>query len=197
VCIRFGTGKSAVTIQFSENHFAEAYNPTIENTFHKTLKHKGTEYELEIIDTVRLQTSSLGGEVVLDRCFDPLCQSYSSSSSSSSCVAFFMLQRHAQAGQDEQSIMPFRGTIGIDGYVMVYSVASRTSMETVKVLNEKIINESGTATVPRVLVGNKSDLHNDRSISVEEGKRTAEELNCAFIECSAKHNENICTCTFS
>ncbi|ELR24800.1 Rasrelated GTPase [Acanthamoeba castellanii str. Neff] len=139
-------GKSAVTIQFSENHFAEAYNPTIENTFHKTLKHKGTEYELEIIDT---------------------------------------------AGQDEQSIMPFRGTIGIDGYVMVYSVASRTSMETVKVLNEKIINESGTATVPRVLVGNKSDLHNDRSISVEEGKRTAEELNCAFIECSAKHNENI------
>jgi Ras family protein len=93
--------------------------------------------------------------------------------------------------------MPFRGTIGIDGYVMVYSVASRTSMETVKVLNEKIINESGTATVPRVLVGNKSDLHNDRSISVEEGKRTAEELNCAFIECSAKHNENICTRTFS
>ena len=92
--------------------------------------------------------------------------------------------------------MPFRGTIGIDGYVMVYSVASRTSMETVKVLDEKIINESGTATVPRVLVGNKSDLHNDRSISVEEGKRTAEELNCAFIECSAKHNENICTCTF-
>jgi hypothetical protein len=46
-------------------------------------------------------------------------------------------------------------------------------------------------------VGNKSDLHNDRSISVEEGKRTAEELNCAFIECSAKHNENICTWTFS
>jgi Ras family protein len=99
----------------------------------------------------------------------------------------------AQAGQDEQSIMPFRGTIGIDGYVLVYSVASRTSMETVKVLNEKIINESGSTTVPRVLVGNKSDLHNDRSISVEEGKRTAEELNCAFIECSAKHNENICT----
>lgn len=46
-------GKSAVTIQFAENHFAEAYNPTIENTFHKTLKHKGVEYELEIIDTVR------------------------------------------------------------------------------------------------------------------------------------------------
>ncbi len=60
-----------MTIQFSENHFAEAYNPTIENTFHKTLKHKGTEYELEIIDTVRLQNQlSMGGEAVLDRCFD-------------------------------------------------------------------------------------------------------------------------------
>ena len=30
-----GVGKSAVTIQFTEGHFAEPYSPTIENTFQK------------------------------------------------------------------------------------------------------------------------------------------------------------------
>jgi Ras family protein len=139
-------GKSAVTIQLAENHFVEGYNPTIENVFHKTIKHKGTDYECEIIDT---------------------------------------------AGQDESSIFPFRGTIGIDGYLIVYSVASRSSLETAKVLNEKIIDACGTQNVPRVLVGNKSDLHIDRAITAEEGKKTAEELHCGFTECSAKHNENI------
>ncbi len=52
--VRPFSGKSAITIQFTENHFVETYNPTIENTFHRTIKHKGTEYELEIIDTVFL-----------------------------------------------------------------------------------------------------------------------------------------------
>ncbi|KAL6067216.1 GTP-binding protein [Balamuthia mandrillaris] len=141
------TGKSAITIQFTENHFVDSYNPTIENTFTKVIKYKGTDYETEIIDT---------------------------------------------AGQDEHSIFPFRGSVGIHGYLLVYSVASRSSLEIVKVLNEKILDACGKNDVPRVLVGNKSDLQLERAISTEEGRRVAEEeLKCAFMECSAKHNENI------
>lgn len=60
-----------------------------------------------------------------------------------------------------------------------------------KALNEKIIDACGTNDVPRVLVGNKSDLHIDRVISTEEGKALAQEFGCAFVECSAKHNENV------
>ena len=45
------SGKSSICVQFVDNHFAEGYNPTIENTFHKVLKRRGVEYNVEIIDT--------------------------------------------------------------------------------------------------------------------------------------------------
>ena len=45
------TGKSSLTIQFVENQFVDAYDPTIENTFQKQLKHNGTVYDLMIVDT--------------------------------------------------------------------------------------------------------------------------------------------------
>jgi Ras family protein len=38
-------------VQFVENRFVESYYPTIENTFSRTIKHKGQEYLCEIIDT--------------------------------------------------------------------------------------------------------------------------------------------------
>ena len=44
-------------------------------------------------------------------------------------------------------------------------------------------------SIPIVLVGNKSDLHNDRSVSVEEGKALAREMKSIFLETSAKENQ--------
>ncbi|KAH6931408.1 hypothetical protein HPB50_024270 [Hyalomma asiaticum] len=44
-------GKSSLTIQFVENQFVDSYDPTIENTFHKTVKLKGQEYHLKLVDT--------------------------------------------------------------------------------------------------------------------------------------------------
>eukprot|EP01102_Stenamoeba_stenopodia_P018773 TRINITY_DN6949_c0_g1_i1.p1 TRINITY_DN6949_c0_g1~~TRINITY_DN6949_c0_g1_i1.p1 ORF type:complete len:185 (+),score=30.06 TRINITY_DN6949_c0_g1_i1:302-856(+) len=142
-----GVGKSAITVQYVENHFPDAYNPTIENAFYKTIKYKGEEYTAEILDT---------------------------------------------AGQDEYSIFHTQYSIGIHGYVMVYSVASKSSFDLVRVLNDKILNACGTEKVPRILIGNKSDLPvENRQVSREEGQACANELGCAFIECSAKHNENV------
>lgn len=46
-------------------------------------------------------------------------------------------------------------------------------------------------SVPIVVVGNKTDLHMERMISTEEGKRLAESWKAAFIEASAKQNEVI------
>lgn len=48
---------------------------------------------------------------------------------------------------------------------------------------------SSCFSVPIVLVGNKTDLHLERKISTEEGKRLAEKWNAAFVETSAKRNE--------
>lgn len=44
-------GKSSLTIQYVENQFVDSYDPTIENTFHKTVKLKGQEYDLKLVDT--------------------------------------------------------------------------------------------------------------------------------------------------
>ena len=42
--------------------------------------------------------------------------------------------------QDEYSIMGSKHFIGIHGYMLVYSVASRQSFETVRVIIDKILN---------------------------------------------------------
>ncbi|KXS18896.1 hypothetical protein M427DRAFT_95747 [Gonapodya prolifera JEL478] len=139
-------GKSSLTVQFVENHFTEAYYPTIENTFTKVLKLRGQEYAMEIIDT---------------------------------------------AGQDEYSILNQKHSIGIHGYVLVYSITSRTSFEMVKIIREKILNYTGTDWVPTVVVGNKADLSVQRQVSVEDATKLSQEWNCSMVESSAKTNLNI------
>lgn len=139
-------GKSSVTVQFVENHFAETYYPTIESMFTKIVKYKGEEYVAEIIDT---------------------------------------------AGQDEFSILNSKHAVGIHGYVLVYSIASRQSFEMCSILRDKILNFTGMNWIPCVLVANKVDLHAQRQVSTEEGQKLAQEWSCAFIETSAKHNQNI------
>ena len=49
----------------------------------------------------------------------------------------------------------------------------------------------GTEWIPLTLVGNKSDLHMQRTISKEEGQQLATEWDCAWTEASARHNENV------
>lgn len=66
------------------------------------------------------------------------------------------------AGQDEYSILNSKHAIGIHGYVLVYSIASRASFEMIQTVYDKILNYTGTSTIPCVLVGQKSDLHSQR-----------------------------------
>jgi small GTP-binding protein len=94
------------------------------------------------------------------------------------------------AGQAEHSIFNSAHAVGIHGYILVYSVTSKQSFEMVKIIREKILNYTGTESVPMVLVGNKTDLHMQRQLQPEDGKKLARQWNCAFVEASAKHNEN-------
>mmetsp|Transcript_19281 Transcript_19281/g.54120 ORF Transcript_19281/g.54120 Transcript_19281/m.54120 type:complete len:186 (-) Transcript_19281:197-754(-) len=95
------------------------------------------------------------------------------------------------AGQDEFSPFHQNHALDVHGYVLVYSVASRQTFECIRGLNDKILDSCGCDKVPRILVGNKTDLMVERQVSVEEGRRLAEELGTAFIECSAKKNDRI------
>lgn len=45
--------------------------------------------------------------------------------------------------------------------------------------------------VPVVLVGNKTDLHQERAVSTEDGRKLAESWKAQFLETSAKQNESV------
>jgi Ras family protein len=96
------------------------------------------------------------------------------------------------AGQDEYSILSSYQTNGMNGYILVYSIASRSSFDMIKIIRDKILDFTGLATVNCVVVGNKSDLKLQRQVSVEEGKHLAQQWNCTYIETSAKENQNVC-----
>lgn len=96
------------------------------------------------------------------------------------------------AGQDEYSILNSKHFIGIHGYMLVYSVASKQSYEMIQVIRDKILNHLGVDWVPLVIVGNKSDLRPEqRQVSLEDGRRLAEKFDCAWTEASARFDTNV------
>lgn len=95
------------------------------------------------------------------------------------------------AGQDEYSIFPSQYSIDVHGYVLVYSITNEKSFEVVKLIYEKLLDITGKVTVPIVLVGNKTDLHMERNISTEKGRKLAEEWKAIFLETSAKQNASV------
>jgi Ras family protein len=52
-------GKSAITIQFCEGHFADMYSPTIENTFQADISVRGQSFEVRVLDTAGQDEYSL------------------------------------------------------------------------------------------------------------------------------------------
>lgn len=99
------------------------------------------------------------------------------------------------AGQDEYSLISSRLSIGIDGYVLVYSVTNRPSFELVREVHDKLIMQSGIANVPCVVVGQKGDLADQsfdgRQVSAAEGKKLADSMAATFVETSARQNSNV------
>lgn len=95
------------------------------------------------------------------------------------------------AGQDEYTIFPPEYSVDIHAYILVYSIDSAKSFEVCKIIHEKLLDIVGIRNVPMVLVGNKTDLHMDRRVTQEDGKKLAEEMKAAFLETSAKENRNV------
>ncbi|EDR23689.1 hypothetical protein, conserved [Entamoeba dispar SAW760] len=81
-----------------------------------------------------------------------------------------------------------------DGFVLIYSITSKESFEEIKGIYEEIYrvkHKDKNEPIPIIIVGNKCDLENEREVTKEEGMNYADNINCPFIECSAKTNENI------
>ena len=72
------------------------------------------------------------------------------------------------------------------GYVLTFSIDDKHSFEVIEHVNQILLEGIGTKYIPRVLVGNKSDLNNMREVPEEQIMKLAKNLKCPYIECSAK-----------
>ena len=77
-------------------------------------------------------------------------------------------------------------------FILCYSLASRFSFESVKEdYIELIASNRQTKDFSMIIVGNKSDLEEERIISTSEGKELSEQNNATFLETSACTGENV------
>eukprot|EP01103_Thecamoeba_quadrilineata_P009394 TRINITY_DN19148_c0_g1_i1.p1 TRINITY_DN19148_c0_g1~~TRINITY_DN19148_c0_g1_i1.p1 ORF type:complete len:188 (-),score=42.69 TRINITY_DN19148_c0_g1_i1:21-584(-) len=141
-----GVGKSALTIQLIQNHFLDEYDPTIEDTYQKSVVVDGEESTLNILDT---------------------------------------------AGQEEYRAMRDQYMRSGQGFLVVYSIASKASFTEVSVLKNQINRVKEGDRAPLVIIGNKCDLESDRQVSKKEGEELSSSFGCPFFETSAKKNINV------
>ena len=79
---------------------------------------------------------------------------------------------------------------GANGILVVYDITNRESFEH---LNNWLIEieKNGNKNVYKLLIGNKSDLEDERKVSKEEGKEFAEINGMEFFETSAKEDYQV------
>ncbi|ABN66200.1 predicted protein, partial [Scheffersomyces stipitis CBS 6054] len=95
------------------------------------------------------------------------------------------------AGQEEYSAMREQYMRTGEGFLLVYSINSRNSLEELQSFYEQILRVKDSERVPVLVVGNKCDLEIERQVSYEEGLALANSFNCQFLETSAKQRINV------
>lgn len=105
------------------------------------------------------------------------------------------------AGQEEYRDMLgslFSADSTIDGYLLVYDITSRTSLENLEYFDELIqknvesgLRPTGDPLPVKIVAGNKCDLADARTVSSAEGLAWAKAHGCGFMETSAKVMVNI------
>eukprot|EP00128_Syssomonas_multiformis_P001709 Colp12_sorted_trinity150504_noHs@22062 len=95
------------------------------------------------------------------------------------------------AGQEEYSAMREQYMRTGEGFLCVYSITSRQSFDEIQTFHQQILRVKDKDEFPVILVGNKSDLENDRQVSTQEGKDLAKQLKVSFLETSAKQRLNV------
>lgn len=125
-----------------------------------------------------------------------------------------MLEVLDTAGQEEYTALRDQWIRDGEGFVLVYSIASRASFSRIRKFYQQIqrVKESSSAALPTgsgylassmsqssfgggrapvMLVGNKSDRVTEREVSTQEGSALAKDMGCDFVEASAKNCINV------
>lgn len=77
------------------------------------------------------------------------------------------------------------------GFILVYSMTSRSSFTEIAELREQIVRVKETAAVPIIVVGNKCDLEDTRTVPRKEAETLCRNIQAEYLESSAKTDINI------
>jgi len=94
------------------------------------------------------------------------------------------------AGQEDYSALRDQWVREGQGFILVYSIGSRSTFERLEVFRQSMLRVKRTKPI-FVLVGNKCDKTYEREVSREEGAQLARTFGCDFIETSAKTAQNV------
>jgi len=95
------------------------------------------------------------------------------------------------AEQEEPTAMHNQYFRECQGFLLIYSITSRSSFQSMKVLRDQCLYSNENEKVPLILVGNKCDLKEERQVTTEEGQNLAQSFGCPFLETSAKTPINV------
>ena len=93
------------------------------------------------------------------------------------------------AGQERFKAITKSFFKGADGIIFVYDITKKSTFTNIK--NWFQDAESKTNDFKSIIVGNKIDLNDERTVTPEEGQNFANKKNCPFFESSAKDKINI------
>ena len=79
-----------------------------------------------------------------------------------------------------------------NGILLVYDISEKQSFQNIENWMDSIRENSNE--LPIILIGNKSDLNDERQVSIEEGQQKADEFGCPFYETSCKTGDNVNKC---
>eukprot|EP01125_Pyxidicula_operculata_P012590 TRINITY_DN413_c0_g1_i1.p1 TRINITY_DN413_c0_g1~~TRINITY_DN413_c0_g1_i1.p1 ORF type:complete len:155 (-),score=40.22 TRINITY_DN413_c0_g1_i1:51-515(-) len=102
-----------------------------------------------------------------------------------------ILNIYDTAGQEDFSAVRDQYIRIGEGFICMYSITTEASFQEVSNLRDKLCNITEEDNHPVVLVGNKSDLEEDREVSTEDGQELANSFGWRFMEASAKTKTNV------
>lgn len=160
-----GVGKSCLTAQFVQNLWIDSYDPTIEDSYRKVVNVDGkTSRRIYYI-----AKQFIGRQIVLEILDTAGTEQFTA-----------MREIYMKQGQ---------------GFLLVFSITNLNSFYELAELREQIIRikeDDETHETPIVVVGNKSDLEDDRAVSRARAFQLAQSWGQKpYFETSARRRTNV------
>ncbi|KAK3732587.1 hypothetical protein QZH41_004978 [Actinostola sp. cb2023] len=100
------------------------------------------------------------------------------------------LQIWDTAGQERYRTITTAYYRGAMGFILMYDITNEESFQAVQDWSTQVKTYSW-ANAQVILVGNKSDMDDERVVAFDRGKQLADQLGLEFFETSAKDNTNV------